>query len=71
MEGRENAVQPRDDQVTSRAPKKRNAEVSIVTEASRWRYDVLRFVPERIDGFNALMQHAMEHPAPLVRRGAQ
>ena len=54
---------------TGPARKKRNAEISIVTEASGWLRDVRRFVPERTDEFFALIDHALKHPASLVRRG--
>ena len=56
---------------TGRAPKKRNAEITIVTEAGRWLRDVRRFVPERTDEFFALLDHALEHPKPLVRKGGR
>ena len=51
------------------ARKKRNAEITIVTETGRWLRDVRRFVPERNDEFFALLDHALKHPAPIVRRG--
>ena len=35
------------------------------------RRDVLRFVPERIDEFNTLMEQALERPAFLVRRAGR
>ena len=56
---------------TGPARKKRNAEITIVTETSRWLRDVRRFVPERTDEFFALLDHALEHPAPLNRPGGR
>ena len=53
---------------TGPARKQRNAEITIVTEAGRWLRDVRRFVPERLDEFFALIDHALEHPKPLARR---
>ncbi len=35
-----------------------------MTEAGRWLRDVRRFVPERIDEFFALLDHALKHPKP-------
>ena len=54
---------------TGKAPSKRNAEVSLVTEVTRWRREVQRFAPQRLDEFDARIQHAIEHPKPVQRNG--
>ena len=52
---------------TGKAPARRNAEIMVVQEVTRWRREVERFAPERLDEFDASIQHALEHPAPLQR----
>ena len=52
---------------TGKAPARRNAEIMVVQEATRWRREVERFAPERLDEFDASIQHALEHPEPLQR----
>ena len=52
---------------TGKAPARRNAEIMVVQEVTRWRREVERFAPERLDEFDAGIQHALEHPAPLQR----
>ena len=49
------------------APARRNAEIMVVQEVMRWRREVERFSPERLDEFDAGIQHALEHPAALPR----
>jgi len=56
---------------TGPARKKRNAEITIVTETGRWLRDVRRFVPERTDEFFALLDHALNHPKPLSHAGGR
>ena len=56
---------------TGKAPARRNAEIMVVQEATRWRREVERFALERLDEFDAGIQHALEHPAPLQRPEGQ
>ena len=39
----------------------------VVQEVTRWRREVERFTPERLEEFEAGIHHALEHPAPLQR----
>ena len=39
----------------------------VVQEVMRWRREVERFSIERLDEFDAGIQHALEHPAALPR----
>ena len=43
----------------------------VVQEVTRWRREVERFALERLDEFDAGIQHALEHPAPLQRPEGQ
>ena len=52
---------------TGKAPARRNAEIMVAQEVMRWRGEVERFAPDRLDEFDAGIQHALEHPAPLQR----
>ena len=52
---------------TGKAPARRNAEIMVVQEVTRWRREVERFTPERLEEFEAGIRHALEHPAPLQR----
>ena len=52
---------------TGKAPARRNAEIMVVQEVTRWRREVERFTPERLEEFGAGIHHALEHPAPLQR----
>ena len=52
---------------TGKAPARRNAEIMVVQEVMRWRREVERFSLERLDEFDAGIQHALEHPAALPR----
>ena len=52
---------------TGKAPARRNAEIMVVQEITRWRREVERFAPERLDEFDAGIRHALEHPAALQR----
>lgn len=54
-----------------RAPSKRNAEITLVTELTRWRREVARFAPERIDKFDALIRKAINNPAAAPTRPAE
>ena len=56
---------------TGKAPARRNAEIMVVQEVTRWRREVERFALERLDEFDAGIQHALEHPAPLQRPEGQ
>ena len=51
--------------VTGKAPARRNAEIMVMQEVTRWRREVERFTPERLE--EAGVHHALEHPAPLQR----
>ena len=50
-----------------KAPARRNAEIMVVQEITRWRREVERFATERLDEFDAGIRHALEHPAALPR----
>ena len=39
----------------------------VVQEITRWRREVERFAPERLDEFDAGIRLALEHPAALQR----
>ena len=52
---------------TGKAPARRNAEIMVVQEITRWRREVERFATERLDEFDAGIRHALEHPAALPR----
>lgn len=52
---------------TGKAPARRNAEIMVVQEVTRWRREVERFTPARLGEFEAGIRHALEHPAPLQR----
>ena len=52
---------------TGSIPARRNAEIMVVQEVMRWRREVERFSLERLDEFDAGIQHALEHPAALPR----
>ena len=41
---------------------RRNAELSILNEAARWRRDVQRYAPERLDEFDRLLRDSLENP---------
>ena len=49
------------------SPARRNAEIMVVQEVTRWRREVERFTPARLEEFEAGIHHALEHPAPLQR----
>ena len=52
----------------AKAPSRRNAEITLVREVTRWRGDVERFAPDAVDVFDGLIQHALDHPAVLPPR---
>ena len=54
--------------VHSKALGRRNAEITFVREATRWRGDVERFAPDGLAGFDALIQHALANPTELPHR---
>ena len=56
--------------VSGKAPSKRNAEVTLVREVTRWRAEVERFAPGELAGFDALITDALEHPAALPQKQA-
>ena len=58
---------------TGRAPAKRNAEIMAVEQITRWRAEVSRFAPDRIEEFDGLIADALANPASVQRpaeRGA-
>lgn len=57
--------------LTGKAPARRNAEISVVREIARWRREVERFAPERIDKFDALIRQAINNPAAAPTRPAE
>ena len=61
MTGQAYAVAP------GKAPSKRNAEVMPVEQVMRWRSEVLRFAPERLEEFDELIADALNNPAPVQK----
>ena len=49
---------------TGQAPSKRNAEVMAVEQVMRWRSEVSRFAPDRLEEFDELIADALNNPAP-------
>ena len=45
-----------------KAPVRCNAELSILNEAARWRRDVERYAPERLDEFDRLLRDSLNNP---------
>ena len=45
-----------------KAPVRPTAELSILNEAARWRRDVQRYAPERLDEFDRLLGDSLENP---------
>ena len=52
---------------TGKAPSRRNAEVMLVTEVTRWRDEVERYADNRLGEFENLIHHAIENPAPVQK----
>ena len=50
---------------TGKAPARRNAEITAVDQVSRWRSEVSRFAPDRLDEFDQLITDALNYPAPV------
>ena len=50
---------------TGTAPAKRNAEIMAVEQVARWRSDVSRFAPDRLEEFDELVADALNNPAPV------
>ena len=50
---------------TGKAPSKRNAEIMAVEQVARWRSEVSRFAPDRLDEFDELIADALNNPAPV------
>ena len=57
--------------VAGKSPARRNAEIMLIAEASRWRRDVAELAPQRLQEFDRHMQRAIENPAPLVHDGVR
>ncbi len=51
-----------------KAAGQRNAGITLVREATRWRAEVKRYAPDGLAGFDALIQHALSNPVPLPQR---
>jgi hypothetical protein len=52
---------------TGKAPAKRNAEVMAVEQVMRWRSEVSRFAPDRLEEFDELIADALNNPAPVQK----
>ena len=52
---------------TGKAPAKRNAEVMAVEQVMRWRSEVSRFAPDRLEEFDELIAEALNNPAPVQK----
>ena len=52
---------------TGKAPSKRNAEVMAVEQVMRWRSEVSRFAPDRLEEFDELIADALNNPAPVQK----
>ena len=52
---------------TGKAPSKRNAEVMAVEQVIRWRSEVPRFAPDRLEEFDELIMDALNSPAPVQK----
>ena len=52
---------------TGKAPAKRNAEIMAVEQAARWRAEVSRFAPGRLEEFDELIADALNNPVPVQR----
>ena len=50
-----------------KAPSRRNAEIMLVTEVTKWRREVERFADNRLGEFDNLINHAIENPAPVQK----
>lgn len=49
---------------TGKAPQRKNAEVALVKEVTRWRKDVLELLPERERDLAAIVLQGLANPAP-------
>lgn len=52
---------------TGKAPAKRNAEIMAVEQVLRWRSEVSRFAPDRLEEFDELISDALNNPAPVQK----
>ena len=48
---------------------KRNAEIAVVEQVTRWRWQVSRFAPDRLAEFDGLIADALNNPAPVAAPG--
>ena len=46
---------------------KRNAEAMAVEQVMRWRSEVSRFAPDRLEEFDELIADALNNPAPVQK----
>ena len=53
---------------SGKAPSKRNAETMAVEQVMRWRSEVSRFAPDRLEEFDELIADALNNPAPVLDR---
>ena len=52
---------------TGKAPQRRNAEVALVQEGSRWRKEIERYAPEDLEEFDTMLKSSLETPEPGSR----
>ena len=52
---------------TGKAPSKRNAEIMAVEQVMRWRSEVSRYAPDRLEEFDELISDALNNPAPVQK----
>lgn len=50
---------------TGKASAKRNAEIMAIEQVTRWRLEVSRFAPDRLEEFDELIVAALNNPAPV------
>ncbi len=50
---------------TGKASAKRNAEIMAIEQVTRWRLEVSRFAPDRLEEFDELIAAALNNPAPV------
>ena len=47
---------------TAKAPQRRNAELAVIHEASRWRAEIERYIPECVEEFDQMLRRALDTP---------
>ena len=53
---------------TGKDAQRRNAEVTLVREVTRWQSEVAELLPERIDDFRRLIEAGIANPAPVPKK---